>query len=457
MISTRPRPLPAKTLLAASLALVAGSAFAQAAVPSANEGELARRLDQLATELAAVKAQLAQLQQKQAAAPALSATPTATPTPAAASAGTPAVASAAPAVTAAPAYSASLLGPGTVLTSYGEINYNRPTRQSQNATADLRRFVLGYQHRFDEKTKVVAELEVEHAVSSASDAGEVAIEQAYVERLLTPVWSLRAGLFLIPAGLLNENHEPTAFYGVERNFVETAIIPSTWREGGLQLVGNFDSGLTLQGGVTTGFNLNKWDATSTEGKESPLGSIHQELALAKSRDLAVFGAMNWRGIPGLLVGGSFFTGQATQAQGVDKARVTLWDIHARWTPGRWDFSTVYARGTISNTAALNAALVGNPTLIPKSFDGFYVQGAYKVWSQDDYALSPFVRWEQFNTSKSYAELGAGLTPEAGRAERVATVGANLQIAQGIVLKADYQRFRENADLNRVNLGLGWSF
>ena len=449
MSSTRPRALPAKILIAASLALVAGSAFAQ----TATEAELARRLDQLATELAAVKAQLAQMQQKQAAAPAVAAAPT----PAAAGAGTPAVASAAPATTAAPAYSASLLGPGTVLTSYGEINYNRPTRQNQNATADVRRFVLGYQHRFDEKTKVVTELEVEHAVSSASDPGVVEVEQAYVERQLTPVWSLRAGLFLIPAGLLNENHEPTAFYGVERNFVETAIIPSTWREGGLQLVGNFDNGLTLQGGVTTGFDLNKWDAASTEGKNSPLASIHQELALAKAHDLAVFGAVNWRGIPGLLVGGSLFTGQATQAQAVDKARVTLWDIHARWTPGRWDFSTVYARGTISNTAALNAALVGNPTLIPKSFDGFYVQGAYKVWSHDDYALSPFVRWEQFNTSKSYAELGLGLTPEAGRAERVVTVGANLQVSQGIVLKADYQRFRENADLNRFNLGLGWSF
>ena len=57
----------------------------------------------------------------------------------------------------------------------------------------------------------------------------------------------------------------------------------------------------------------------------------------------------------------------------------------------------------------------------------------------------------------YAELGLGLTPEAGRAERVVTVGANFQVSQGVVLKADYQRFRENADLNRVNLGLGWSF
>ncbi len=441
MTASPARARPALTLLAASLALITGSAFAQ----TATEADLARRLDQLASELANVKAQLQQMQQKQA-------TETAAPASVATSQAT---GSAPP--PAAPAYSGSLLGAGTVLSSYGELNYNRPTRANQNAQADLRRFVLGVQHRFDDRTKVVAELEVEHAVSSASDAGEVALEQAYVERQFTPVWSARAGLFLMPAGLLNENHEPTAYYGVERNFVETAIIPTTWREGGVQVVGNFDNGLTLQGGVSTGFDLNKWDAASTEGRESPLGSIHQELALAKAHDLAVFGAVNWRGVPGLLIGGSVFSGQATQAQAVDKARVTLWDLHARWTPGRWDFSTVYARGTISNTAALNAALVGNPTLIPKSFDGYYVQGAYKLWSDGDYALSPFVRWEQYNTAKAYAELGAGLTPDAARAERVVTLGANFQVAQGVVLKADYQRFRENTELNRFNLGVGWSF
>jgi hypothetical protein len=38
-----------------------------------------------------------------------------------------------------------------------------------------------------------------------------------------------------------------------------------------------------------------------------------------------------------------------------------------------------------------------------------------------------------------------------------TLGANFQITPQIVVKADYQRFRENKDLNRVNLGLGWSF
>ncbi len=442
MTSQPLRAMPSKTLLAASLAACFAFATSSAFAQTATEAELARKLDQLAAELAAVKAQLVQIQQQRAAT-----APAAAPAPAVVTAAAPV------AVPVAPAPAA----PATVLTSYGELNYNRPTRANQNAQADVRRFVLGYQHRFDDKTKVVTELEVEHAVSSAGDPGEVEVEQAYVERQLTPTWAMRAGLFLMPVGLLNENHEPTAFYGVERNFVETAIIPSTWREGGVQFVGNFNNGLTLQGGITTSFDLNKWDATSGEGKESPLGSIHQELALAKSHDLALFGAANWRGIPGLLLGGSIFTGQATQAQAVEKARITLWDLHARWTPGRWDLSALYTRATISNTAALNATLVGNPTLIPKSFDGYYVQGAYKVWSHEDYALSPFVRWEQFNTARAYADLGPGLTPDAARAERVVTLGANLQVSPGVVVKADYQRFREAPDQNRVNLGLGWSF
>ena len=54
-------------------------------------------------------------------------------------------------------------------------------------------------------------------------------------------------------------------------------------------------------------------------------------------------------------------------------------------------------------------------------------------------------------------FGAGLKPDAARAERVITSSANFQVAQGVVLKADYQRFRENAGLNRFNLGAGWSF
>ncbi len=421
------------TPFAIAFSLAAGAAHGQ----SASEADLARRLDRLAAELSAVQAELAALRQQQNA--------------------TAAVVAAQPFVPAAPAATATAATAATVLTSYGEINLNRPIRHPQDTQADLRRFVLGLQHRFDERTKLVAELEVEHAVVSAGDSGEVALEQAYIEHQLNPTWALRAGLFLLPVGLLNENHEPTAYFGVERNHVETAIIPSTWREGGVQFVGAYDNGVTMNLGLTTGFDLNKWDATSSDGRASPLGSVHQEMQLAKARELALFGAVNWRGVPGLQVGASLFSGGATHGQAVAASRVTLWDAHLRWTPGRWDLSALYTRATISNTAALNLPLVGSATLIPAAFDGSYLQAGYRLWRQGDYRLTPFVRWERYNTASRYAALPAGLTPDASAAERAWTVGASLQFAPGVVVKADVQRYARDSELDRINLGLGWSF
>src|SRR5260221_9100977 len=141
---------------------------------------------------------------------------------------------------------------------------------------------MGGGYRFDDRTRLQSELEVEHAVSSSSDPGEVEIEQAYIEHELSGGSFLRAGLFLIPSGLLNENHEPTRFHGVFRNFVETAIIPSTWREGGIGVQHSTANGYTLQAGLTTGVDLSKWDATRSEGLDSPPGSLHQELAPARA-------------------------------------------------------------------------------------------------------------------------------------------------------------------------------
>jgi hypothetical protein len=345
--------------------------------------------------------------------------------------------------------------PSTVLSSYGEVNFNRPRRATE-ARADLRRFVLGLAHRFDERTRLAAEVEFEHAVSSADDPGEVEIEQAYVERQLTDAWSARAGLFLIPMGLLNESHEPTAYSGVERNFVETAIIPTTWREGGLQVVGTVGPGLTLQAGLTTGFDLGKWDPTSAEGQESPLGAVHQELAQARARDWGGHLALGWRGVPGLLVGAAAFAGNGTQSGG-PRALVALWDAHARWTRGRLDLSALYARGTISHTARLNAPLVGNPVLLPAEFDGWYVQAAVRAWSWKDLTLSPFARYERFNTGRRYADLGPGLTPRALPTQAVVTAGANLGVGAGVVVKADVQAFTEDHRRDRLDVGLGWSF
>lgn len=412
----------------------------------AGETELLQRIEKMAAELEQLKAELKANQRKTASGE--QGQHAIVPPPVAV-----AVPSPAPALD-------SAAGPSTVITGYGELNYNRPTKNASAAQTDVRRAVIGIQHRFDEKTKMVSEFEWEHAIASASDAGESAIEQLYVERQFDNGLRAKAGLFLIPAGLLNTAHEPTAYYGVERNFVETAIIPSTWREVGLGLSGDFANSLAWDAGLTTGFDITKWDAASEEGRESPLGSIHQEGQLAKSRNLSAHMALNWRGVPGLLVGGSVFTGNAghkTAGFAAPDARVTVYDLHTRYTPGHWDLSAVYARGEIRNVDALNLTFVGEPNPVPASFAGWYAQAAYQLFKSGDYVFSPFARYENFNTAKRFSSVPASPGIPTAANENVYTVGANLTVGEGVVLKADYQKFGEDKTRDRLNLGVGFSY
>jgi len=352
----------------------------------------------------------------------------------------------------------------TNLWGYGELNYNRPTARANDAQADLRRAVLGFSHAFDDTTRVYGEIEWEHAVASADDAGETEVEQLYVEHQLGPDHGVRAGLMLVPLGLLNEHHEPTNYYGVERNFVETAIIPSTWREGGVALYGSTDAGLAWNIGIGTGPDLGKWDPASDEGRASPLGSIHQELQLARARDAALFAALNWHGMPGLDVGGGVFTGKIAQGAAdfpADDARLVLGEAHVRWQTGPFDVSALYARGTISDTQALNLSFLGQPTPVPNAFWGGYAQAAWRALEWNQSTLAPFVRYEAFNTAASYAAQPQGLGADAAPTERVWTAGANYYLNPNVVFKVDYQRFnRDDAALgygNRFDLGIGYQF
>ena len=245
------------------------------------------------------------------------------------------------------------------LWGYGEIYYTHPTHFPQDTQFDLARAVFGIGYRFDDRTVFNSEFEVEHAVASADDVGEFEVEQFYVDHQLAPWASIKAGLFLMPFGLLNEHHEPTNYYGVQRNFVETLIIPSTWREGGFGLHGNTEIGLNWDAGVTTGLNLGGWEINPEDPQYrtaldlenngvAPMQATHQELSLANGHHLSQYLSLNYSGIPGLLAGAAVFTGEAavpTTPAGLPSQRVTLWEGHARWTPGAAELSAVYAKAT----------------------------------------------------------------------------------------------------------------
>jgi len=393
-----------------------------------------------------------------------------------------------------PASPSALPGPATGegprLWGYGEVYFADPTRDGRRSQADLARGVFGLGYSFDERTEFNSEFEVEHAVASATDVGEFEVEQFYVDRRLGDSVSARGGLFLMPFGLLNEHHEPTRYYGVQRNFVETLIIPSTWREGGVSLRGDTPLGLGWNLGLTTGFDLSKWQfdqafppyasalALANSGV-APLQATHQELALANARHLTQYAAVSYYGVPALQVGGAISTGKAVgipltagSSTAQPDPRITLWEAHARWTPAKLDLSGLYARGSISNTGPLNAAHPSSPNPLPSSFYGYFLQGAWRLWEQGEYRAAPFVRWERYNLGAAYAGTRGPVIPpgpvplaatggELGywpRSEdRVWSAGANLYVGAHLVLKGDYQWFELNPGFRRFDLGLGVSF
>lgn len=362
----------------------------------------------------------------------------------------------------------------TTVSSYGEIGYSRPTKDVGASNTDVQRAVIGMQHRFDDRTKMVAEWEWEHAITSADDSGESEVEQLWVEREFDNGVKGRAGLFLMPVGLLNQYHEPTAYYGVYRPDTDTKIIPSTWREVGLGANGDLGNGVNWDVAVTTAPNLSGWDASSTEARDrGPLQSIHGEGQFAAARTFGTVAALNWRGVPGLWLGGSVVfdnIGQSQAGFAGNGAKLFMVEGHARYQLGGFDLAAEAVRGQINGATRFNEQLstreFASPTLVPHLFYGGYVQAAYNIPLAGDYRLTPFARYEVLNTAAGFGALPVSAGGIKQPDEKIVTVGASLFIGEGIVLKADYRDYRQHklpdADEhftlgNSLNLGVGFAF
>lgn len=347
----------------------------------------------------------------------------------------------------------------TSIFGYGEFNYNRYRDSERTSKADLRRFVIGFGHRFNDRLSFNSELEIEHAIAGAEDEGEVEMEQAYLDYRFSDAVNVKGGLFLIPLGILNLTHEPPTYYGVERNEVETRIIPTTWRELGFGLHGALGStGFGYDVGLTTGFNSGKLDDPNTGVR-----SGHQEGSQADAHDLSIYGALNYQR-PGLQLGGGIFTGdtgqngQAAAALRGVQARLTLWDIHAKYSIAGWDLQALYARGTLGDADRVNAVTAAAPTpfAAPRSMTGGYAQAAYHVYRRGDIDVAPFARLERIDI-RQQEDAALGVFQDSNNHERIKTFGVNFYVHPQVVLKADLQRYETDRTKDRLNLGLGYMF
>lgn len=311
---------------------------------------------------------------------------------------------------------------------YGELHYNNLSSDVEDKDKkefDFHRFVLEFGYDFTDKIRFFSEVELEHALVKDTDdgsgPGEVELEQAYIEIDLDDSSSLKAGVFLIPVGILNETHEPPGFYGVERNPVEKNIIPTTWWEGGAMYSAYTESGISYDFAIHSGLN-------NAEGK---IRSGREKVAKAAGDSLAYTARVKYTGTPGLQVAGTAqYQTDMSQGTAADAVSATLLEAHAKYTTGALTMIALYAVWDVDVDTSYQTQ------------DGSMVEASYKVNSN----------WGVFARQSNWSN-------DDGETDQAQTdVGFNYWPHEDVVFKFDYQMQNDDAkDYDGFNLGVGYQF
>jgi hypothetical protein len=349
----------------------------------------------------------------------------------------------------------------TTVGGYGEVHYTNHSGRGTPAEVNLRRFIVYLAHTFDDRLTFRSELEVEDAkVEGGSPGGEVALEQAFLDYRLSDRLTLRSGLVLPPVGIINEIHEPPTFNGVERPAFDHDVLPTTWRELGVGILGTLPitEGLSYRLYLVNGFK-----ASGFSDEEGIRGG-RQEGREASFANPSLTGRLEWAR-PGLKIGGSFWYGGTTAGDtllgsGTFDAPVAVVSADARYERGGLALRGVVASINVSDADTINA-LYG--TAVGSRIAGGYLEAGYDLLRQlaprSKQRLNAFVRHERFDTQ---AGVPAGTTRDPQFARRITTFGLTYKPTWNTAFKGDYEVRRTEAggglgEGETLRLGIGYQF
>jgi hypothetical protein len=344
----------------------------------------------------------------------------------------------------------------TNLSGYMDFHFNKP--ELADGRLDFHRFVLLVTYSFSDRIRFVSELELEHAfVEGLEEAGELELEQAYLDFLLSRRFNVRAGMLLMPVGIINERHEPPVYYGVERPFVDTVIVPSTWFEVGAGIHGELGRGWRYRLFVVSPLDASEFSA------EEGLRGGRQKGADTNIGRPATTGRLEYVGVPGLTIGGSFWTGRSGfEFRPRFDVPVAVGEADVRYSRDRLELRAQFAHVDVSNAGELNEALargVGVNPNIASAMRGFYGEAGYRVVSGSRFGdIGAFVRYEDFDTQ---FRMPAGYVPLEEFDRDAVVFGLTYWPDADIAVKVDYAVVRNQSAAikapNSFNVGLGWWF
>lgn len=301
--------------------------------------------------------------------------------------------------------------------------------------------------------------------------GEVALEQFHITKLIHPAFNIRAGHMIVPVGLTNSHHEPVNFFGVYRPEGETTILPSTWHETGIAFFGKvykFDYELQLVAGLDPqNFRNTNWVGKGRQGA----------FEIDNFTSPAFVARLNYSGIRGLRIGGSFYYNQTAKNSSKPsrnighKFPVTIFTADAQYKSPKNTFiaraNMVY--GNLGEAASLSEInrkspkATGYPTTdVAKNAVSYAGEAGYNIGSffgEKAPRIYPFVRYEYYNPMEKAGYLK---TPDARLKTSMWTVGLNYYALPNLVVKADYSKRRigggkyNNENITSIGIAyVGW--
>ncbi len=313
---------------------------------------------------------------------------------------------------------------------YGEVHYGNTDKGN---SIDAHRFVLFNGYDFTDKTRFYSELEVEHALSGDGLPGEVELEQAFIEHRVNDKTTVTTGISLLPIGIINQTHEPTTFYGVERNNVEKNIIPTTWWAAGLGLSQRLNEMFAYDIFISEGLNvalagsdvfLIRKGRQGTAKAKANKGAITSRLRFSPNNHLQINASMMY---------------QQDITQGVLGVDATLFETNVHYNINNFSLKALYARWGLNKKVRAIAA--GR-----EQQSGFYLEPSYRFGSNNQYGV--FSRYSQWDNN-----AGDDNNTEISQFD----FGYNYWLTPQVVFKADYQDQSGAKDDDGFHLGMGYSF
>jgi hypothetical protein len=334
------------------------------------------------------------------------------------------------------------LGDRLKINGYGSLEFEKQLgdqgKGDPNGSFDSDGFDLVLNVLPSDRVRVAADLTWEHGATTELDRGNVAVEYAFVEVLVSDWLKVRGGKMFVPFGLYNEIHtSKPLFLSVKEPFAtdKTDKLGSPVR-----FFPRWGAGVSaLGGGLVFGRELD-YVAQVSNGESAFLNPYEEDDNAAK----AVAARVRYHVLPQLELGASWYRDRFTEPTeegeaGDGRGTLASYGVTASWDAKPAGAEVAYVWGSIDGPVAGSISRAGVEAM---------------VWANLG-RVRPYLRYEWHDPNRDEADDAASLL----------VAGLNVRIEGNLFLKAEIDRFvsdpanskLKGSDFNEFKASLAYGF